>query len=171
FTQEEFAEKLGEGRDGWTLVREGTPVDLGEELLLPDFTLRHEDGREALVEIVGFWTPEYLEKKVRRVAAAGRDDLLLVVYRDLGAGAEGSKREAGGKGAGDDRLGSEGTGGEFGGGPPEDTPEGGPEYPSEDAPEGGPDDALERAFPGRVLRFARKPVIRDVMEAVERVAR
>lgn len=130
---EEFEEKLGKERDGWTLVREGTPLDLGEELLLPDFTLRHEDGREALVEIMGFWTPEYLEKKVRRVAAAGRENLLLVVYRDLGAGGE----ETGEAGA--------------------------PEEP------GGV--ALERAFPGRVLRFARKPVIRDVMAAVERVAR
>lgn len=116
----EFGEKLGEEREGWTLVREGTPVPLGEELLLPDFTFRHDDGREALVEIVGFWTPEYLEEKVRRVAKAGRENLLLVVYRDLGAGEEG----------------------------------------------GG----LESRFPGRVIRFVRKPVIGEVLAAVERVA-
>lgn len=115
----EFEEKLGAERDGWTLAREVTPVDLGEEVLLPDFTLRKDDGREALVEIVGFWASGYLERKLRKVRAAGLDNLLLVVYRDLGV---------------------------------------------------GEDDELERAFPGRVLRFARKPVIRDVMEAVERVA-
>lgn len=83
---EDFAAKLGEERDGWTLVREETPVALGQELFLPDFTLRHRDGREALVEIVGFWTPEYLERKVRQVAAAGMEHLILVVYRGLAAG-------------------------------------------------------------------------------------
>lgn len=131
----EFAGKLGEERDGWTLVREGTPVELGEEVLLPDFTFRHDDGREALVEIVGFWAPEYLARKIRKVRAAGLDNLVLVVYGALGAG-------------GDD--GDEGDSG---------------------AAADDENDALERAFPGRVLRFTRKPVIRHVMEAVERVAR
>lgn len=86
---EEFAEKLGPERDGWTLRRERTPVAIGDELLLPDFTLRHADGRRALVEIVGFWTPEYLERKLGKVRAAGRADLVLVVYRGLAAGEEG----------------------------------------------------------------------------------
>jgi len=119
---DDFSEKLGAERDAWTLAREATPIEVGEDLLLPDFTLRHADGREALVEILGFWTPEYLERKVARLKAAGRENLLLVVYRDLGAG------------------------------------------------DGGDSDALERAFPGRVLRFAKKPVIAEVMAAVERVA-
>lgn len=89
----EFAEKLGPEREGWTLRREATPVPLGPgsgsggqiELLLPDFTVSHEDGREALVEIVGYWTPEYLEEKLRKVTAAGLEHLVLVVYRDLAA--------------------------------------------------------------------------------------
>jgi len=96
---EEFAERIGPEREGWTLEREATPVALGPapgrtapaELFLPDFTLRHEDGREALVEIVGFWTPEYLEEKIRKVRAAGLDRLVLVVYRDLGAGPAGEE--------------------------------------------------------------------------------
>ncbi|HET6762634.1 MAG TPA: DUF790 family protein, partial [Longimicrobiaceae bacterium] len=82
---EDFAEKVGD-RGEWTLEREATPVRAGAELFLPDFTLRHRDGREALVEVVGFWTPEYLRDKVRKVAAAGLTNLVLVVYRDLAAG-------------------------------------------------------------------------------------
>ncbi|MGH7563644.1 MAG: DUF790 family protein [Gemmatimonadota bacterium] len=84
---EEFAEKIGPERAGWSLHREVTPVPAGNELLLPDFTLSHVDGREALVEIVGFWTPEYLEAKLRKIAAAGLENLILVVYRGLAAGA------------------------------------------------------------------------------------
>lgn len=144
----EFADKIGTERAGWTLHREATPVALagapeaggsgragrdaapGIELFLPDFTLRHADGREALVEIVGYWTPEYLEEKCRKVAAAGLDHLVLVVYRDLAAG-------EGGAGAGDP----------------------------------GSADSWEEIAPGPVVRFARKPKIGEVMEAVERVAK
>ncbi|HZD03751.1 MAG TPA: DUF790 family protein, partial [Longimicrobiales bacterium] len=82
----EFRDKLGEERDGWTLSREDSPVAMGSELFLPDFTFRHRDGRVALVEVVGFWTPEYLKAKVRKVRAAGLDNLVLVVYRGLATG-------------------------------------------------------------------------------------
>ena len=76
----------GDARSGWTLTRESSPVTIGDELFLPDFTLRHADGREALVELVGFWTPEYLAAKTRKIAAAGLGNLILVVYRGLAVG-------------------------------------------------------------------------------------
>jgi len=96
------AARAGAGEDAapgrWTLLREATPVPVGDAagdaLFLPDFTLRHTDGREALVEVVGFWTPEYLADKLRKVAAAGRSDLVLVVYRGLGVGTAGAGFEA-----------------------------------------------------------------------------
>lgn len=83
----DFRAKFGATRGEWTLSREVTPVVAGDELFLPDFTLRHADGREALIEIVGFWTPEYLEAKARKVAAARLEHLILVVYRGLAVGA------------------------------------------------------------------------------------
>ncbi len=82
----DFRRNFGSERGGWRLERESTPVVAGDELFLPDFTLRHADGREALVELVGFWTPEYLEAKTRKVAAAQLDHLILVVYRGLAVG-------------------------------------------------------------------------------------
>jgi len=83
----DFRRRFGrDARNGWTLSRESTPVVAGDELFLPDFTLHHADGREALVEIVGFWTPEYLEAKARKIAAAGLGTLILVVYRGLAVG-------------------------------------------------------------------------------------
>jgi uncharacterized protein len=83
---QDFAEKHGTERAGWTLAREDVPVAAGGELFLPDFTLRHRDGREALVELLGFWTPEYLEAKARKIRAAGLSNLILVVFRGLAAG-------------------------------------------------------------------------------------
>jgi predicted nuclease of restriction endonuclease-like RecB superfamily len=82
----DFRSRIGGDRGGWSLSRETTPVAAGDELFLPDFTLRHTDGREALIELVGFWTPEYLEAKARKVAAARLDHLILVVYRGLAVG-------------------------------------------------------------------------------------
>ncbi len=83
----DFRRQFGrDARHGWTLARESSPVVVGDELFLPDFTVRHADGREALVEIVGFWTPEYLEAKARKIATAGLASLILVVYRGLAVG-------------------------------------------------------------------------------------
>lgn len=157
---EEFAEKIGPERDGWSLHREATPVPLGPaagsgvELFLPDFTARHEDGREALVEIVGYWTPEYLEEKLRKVAAAGLEHLVLVVYRELAAGGGDADREP-----------SRGA-------DPASTPAAGAEGAARAASGDDPGrPAWEELAPGPVVRFARKPTIGDVMEAVERAAR
>ncbi len=96
---DDFRKRFGAVLDEWTLSRETAPVDAGDELFFPDFTLRHADGREALVELVGFWTPEYLEAKARKVEAARLDNLVLVVYRGLavggGAGAASSRGPSG----------------------------------------------------------------------------
>ena len=72
--------------DGWTMARERSPLSAGGTVFLPDFTLRHADGREAAVELVGFWTPEYLAAKVARVRAAAGVPLVLVVARALAVG-------------------------------------------------------------------------------------
>ena len=74
------------GKSDWSLHREDALVPLGDSVVLPDFTLRHRDGREALVELVGFWTPEYLQEKLRKIRAAGLPNLVLVVFQGLAAG-------------------------------------------------------------------------------------
>jgi predicted nuclease of restriction endonuclease-like RecB superfamily len=89
----DFTRLMREEQRGWRLEREVTPVALGTELFLPDFTLRHADGREVIVEIVGFWTPEYLEAKLRKVRESGLRNLVLVVFRGLAVGAGGPALE------------------------------------------------------------------------------
>ncbi|MEO5511182.1 MAG: DUF790 family protein [Longimicrobiales bacterium] len=82
----EFSAKLGVERAGWSLTREDTPIAIGDTLFLPDFTARHRDGREAIIEIVGFWTPEYLQLKLEKIRRAALSNLVLVVYQTLDAG-------------------------------------------------------------------------------------
>ncbi len=55
----------------------------------PGGRIRGPGSPAPLVEIVGFWTPEYLEAKLRKVREAGLAHLILVVYRGLAAGDEG----------------------------------------------------------------------------------
>ncbi|MBN1973328.1 MAG: DUF790 family protein [Sedimentisphaerales bacterium] len=61
--EESFALKFGDKRSGWTLIREGRILNKYQKTFIPDFTLRHDDGTEVLLEIVGFWTPEYLANR------------------------------------------------------------------------------------------------------------
>ncbi|HEX2906118.1 MAG TPA: DUF790 family protein [Phototrophicaceae bacterium] len=114
----EFEAKFGGERGQWQLSREDEVLLLGDTVMIPDFALTHKkDGRRALIEIVGFWHPEYLNRKIEKTRAANRRNLLLLVYEGVNLA--------------EDRL---------------------------------------LHIPGEVLYFANKPVLKDVMAAVERVA-
>ena len=63
--EEAFAAKWGdEPRRGWRLIREGEVLHKGQKVFVPDFVFSHEDGRRVPMEVVGFWTDEYLREKV-----------------------------------------------------------------------------------------------------------
>lgn len=80
----------------WTLSREGALLDLaGRGVLIPDFVARHTDGREALVEVLGFWRKETLAARVELLKAAGPPNLVLAVPWKLRGDAEGEATAAG----------------------------------------------------------------------------
>jgi predicted nuclease of restriction endonuclease-like RecB superfamily len=51
----------------------------GQKVFVPDFLLRHVDGRQAMLEIVGFWAPEYLKAKAETLQAFAGERILLAV--------------------------------------------------------------------------------------------
>ena len=57
-----FAERFSAIDSGWQIEREVAIINLKETVFIPDFAFRHTDGRTALIEIVGYWRPEYLKK-------------------------------------------------------------------------------------------------------------
>jgi predicted nuclease of restriction endonuclease-like RecB superfamily len=67
----------------WTIMREGDIIDLGDTVFIPDFTFSHPDGRKAILEIVGFWTPEYIEKKLQKIRRVKDSRLIVAISRDL----------------------------------------------------------------------------------------
>jgi predicted nuclease of restriction endonuclease-like RecB superfamily len=90
--ERQLAEAWGDSRAGWRLLRDAGILHEGQSTFVPDFLLRHDDGREAFLEIVGFWTPEYLAAKRKALAQfAGRKIVLAVARRT-------AKKEAGGPG-------------------------------------------------------------------------
>ncbi|NOY61444.1 MAG: DUF790 family protein [Calditrichaeota bacterium] len=81
--EEAFYKAFRKQKTLWEIQREGEIIDLGDTVLIPDFTFEHPDGRSALLEIVGFWTPEYLHKKLDKLARANRRDLIVAVNEKL----------------------------------------------------------------------------------------
>lgn len=54
---------------GWTLSRESALLSIGQTVFTPDFVLTHTaSGARIYLEIVGFWTPEYLNEKARKLS-------------------------------------------------------------------------------------------------------
>lgn len=115
----EFETKYGGAKRTWELAREDELIVVGDTVMIPDFSFTHRrDGRRALLEIVGFWHPDYLQRKLVKVRQAERRDLILLVYESVNV-AEG---------------------------------------------------AFEAASAGEVLTFKRKPILKDVLAAIERCA-
>jgi hypothetical protein len=114
----EFEVKFGGTERKWVIAREDEIIPVGDSVLIPDFSFTHiRDGRRALVELAGFWHPEYLRRKAWKLRQAGRLDVVLVAYQSVNTTSE-----------------------------------------------------TWADVPGEVLLFASKPVIKDVLEAVERCA-
>ncbi len=79
-----FAEKWGDApREGWTLLREAEVLHIGQHVFVPDFAFRHHDGRQVLLEIVGFWTPEYLAHKRDTLVRFREHPILLAVAESV----------------------------------------------------------------------------------------
>ncbi len=65
----------------WKVKREPTILKAGKFAFVPDFSLQR-DNLKVYLEIVGFWTPEYLEKKVKKLREV-KEPLILLIDRKL----------------------------------------------------------------------------------------
>jgi len=78
----------------WTLVREPEPLETGSSVMIPDFAFDydHADFR-VFFEVMGFWTPEYVEKKLGQLANVEDVELVVAVDESLGVGEEIAARD------------------------------------------------------------------------------
>ena len=91
--EQAFAERWAKTPTPWRLEREVDLIPLPGSVMVPDFRLVHPDGRSCLLEIVGYWRPEYLRKKFAQVRRAGREDVILAVSERLNLERAGVKRD------------------------------------------------------------------------------
>ncbi|MDT3435108.1 DUF790 family protein [Haloarcula sp. 1CSR25-25] len=103
----DFAGRFGALDLDWDLVREPEPLAAGEHVVIPDFAFEWRPGADTGVrdtgrgvgtdgdapfrvffEIMGFWTPEYVEKKLARLDALEDVEMLVAVDESLGVGDE-----------------------------------------------------------------------------------
>ncbi|RLI78472.1 translation initiation factor IF-2 [Archaeoglobales archaeon] len=78
--EEEFARKIKVIKPDVEVIREPDVVKAGKYAFIPDFLIRKGD-REVYVEIAGFWTPEYIKRKLEKVRDANVP-LILIVRED-----------------------------------------------------------------------------------------
>jgi predicted nuclease of restriction endonuclease-like RecB superfamily len=68
--------------DGWKLERESEILHSGQHVFTPDFVLISPQGRRILLEIVGFWTPEYLQAKLATIRQFAKHEVLVAVAEE-----------------------------------------------------------------------------------------
>jgi predicted nuclease of restriction endonuclease-like RecB superfamily len=73
--EEDFAKRFTALSSCWQLKREPEPVIVGKHVLIPDFSFERE-GAKLYMEVVGFWTTEYLMRKMEKLKKA--QELMLV---------------------------------------------------------------------------------------------
>ncbi len=78
-----FVERWAKAKTDWRLEREVDLIPIPGSVMIPDFRLVHPDGQTFLLEIVGYWRPEYLKKKFAQVRQSGREDLILAISERL----------------------------------------------------------------------------------------
>src|SRR5712692_197332 len=81
-TEERFSRSFLSHNTGWVLRREPEPLTAGTHVLIPDFCFE-KDGVKVYLEVMGFWTPEYLERKITKLnsIAPGLD---MIIAADEG---------------------------------------------------------------------------------------
>jgi len=91
--EEAFQKYFSKYAPGWQLLYEGALLPLGNGvrklLMVPDFVARSpHSSTEVLIEIIGFWRRDYLEKKIEKIRLIRNARLALIVNAKLSVSRE-----------------------------------------------------------------------------------
>ncbi len=88
--EQRLADELQQHATEWHIIREPEPLVAGKHLIFPDFLLQHRlhPERRVLVELAGFWTPEYLSQKFSRLAETNAPNLIVCVDSERACGVQ-----------------------------------------------------------------------------------
>jgi predicted nuclease of restriction endonuclease-like RecB superfamily len=91
--EESFAKRWEKTKTEWVLEREVNLIPIPGSVMIPDFRLVHPNGKDYILEIVGYWRPEYLRKKFSQVRQSDVDNLILAISERLNLEKSGIKME------------------------------------------------------------------------------
>ena len=78
--EERFAREFGKLAREWDIVREPQAIAVDGAFIFPDFELRHRITGECwLLEIVGYWTADYVRRKLSMMKAARVERLIVCI--------------------------------------------------------------------------------------------
>ncbi len=82
--EEGFAKDFNRITDRWSLIRECEPLDANGTLIFPDFVIQHltDASKRWHLEIMGYWTPQYLVSKLERLHRAEHKNFILCIRED-----------------------------------------------------------------------------------------
>ncbi len=80
--EKKFARSFNSFDSGWVMKREPEPLITGKKIMIPDFSFE-KNGMKVYLEIAGFWTQEYLEKKIQKLNALEDIDIIVAVDEKL----------------------------------------------------------------------------------------
>lgn len=78
-----FARRISSLAGEWSVKREPTILRAKNRVMIPDFGFERK-GHEFYLEVIGFWTPEYLKEKIEKVRKVETEkSMLLAVNENL----------------------------------------------------------------------------------------
>jgi len=82
--EEKFFNQFRSLGSNWVIKREPEPLIKDSVVMIPDFSFEGY-GRKVFMEIMGFWTPDYVKKKLEklRVIANAKTDIILCIDENL----------------------------------------------------------------------------------------
>jgi predicted nuclease of restriction endonuclease-like RecB superfamily len=88
--EERFAREFRRLSPDWDVLREPEPVSAAGTVIFPDFALHHRQdaARRWLLEIVGFWTPDYVSRKLALYRSACLPNLILCIDEERNCASE-----------------------------------------------------------------------------------
>ncbi|MFN7927201.1 MAG: DUF790 family protein [Blastocatellia bacterium] len=66
----------------WMLLPCAEVIDLGETAFAPDLVAEHRSGQRVYLELLGFWTPRYLQQRLQEFTRGGMKNFLLAVSEE-----------------------------------------------------------------------------------------
>lgn len=80
--------------NGWKLAENRDVIDLGKTAFVPDLTLISPENKKIYLDILGFWTPKILQKRLEEFASADFTKFIIAASNELRGSREEFLRES-----------------------------------------------------------------------------